>query len=145
MNYQLKKITIKEELSPDKLKWICKPEFFDFDTTADVKLRPDIIGQPRAVNALRLGLDIESTGYNVFVTGEVGTGRKTAVKRLIKETTRFKKIPDDKCYVNNFKNPDEPILIRLPAGEGRVFKKENAKSNSISYEVNPFCPSEQNL
>lgn len=124
MKSKLKKSQNKKELSPEELKWNCKIDCFDFNTTAEVKLRTDIIGQTRAVNALKLGLDIESTGYNVFVTGEVGTGRKTAVRRLIKETSRAKNIPEDKCYVNNFKNSDEPILITFPAGEGKVFKKK---------------------
>ncbi|MFA5033160.1 MAG: ATP-binding protein [bacterium] len=124
MAYKLKKAIRKEELPISKLKYICDESFLDFKTTAEIKLRPEIIGQTRAINALRVGLDIDSSGYNIFVTGEIGTGRKTTVKRLIKESPRTKNISKDKCYVNNFKNPDEPILISFSAGEGRVFKKE---------------------
>src|SRR5512136_134336 len=34
------------------------------------------------------------------------------------------KIPNDICYVNNFKNPDMPHMISMPAGQGHSFKKE---------------------
>lgn len=120
----MKTVSKFKELSIEKLRWHCKPDTFGIKTTDELKSCPDIIGQQRAVNALRLGLDIESLGYNIFVTGKVGTGRKTAVRNLLRETERYNNIPEDKCYVNNFKNPDEPILIRLKAGEGRNFKKD---------------------
>lgn len=112
------------EVPVEQLKWHCDPEILGFQSIDDIIPCPDIIGQPRAVNALRLGLDIDSQGYNLFVNGQPGTGRKTAVNCLLKETERIKRIPDDKVYVNNFKNPDMPILIRLKAGNGRKFKKD---------------------
>ncbi|MDI6840588.1 MAG: ATP-binding protein [bacterium] len=120
----MKNVSNFTEVPIDKLRWRCDPDSLGFETTEELKLQPAIIGQKRAVNALRIGLDIESLGYNIFVAGPVGTGRKTAVTHLLKETERFKRLPDDKCYVNNFKNPDEPILIRLKAGQGRGFKKD---------------------
>jgi len=120
----MKKVLHFEELSAEKLRWRCEPQNLDFESTDELMVCPDIIGQKRAVNALRLGLDIESLGYNIFVTGLVGTGRKTAINCLLEETERSKRIPDDKLYVNNFKNPDMPKLIRLPAGQGRNFKKD---------------------
>jgi len=120
----MKKVSDYEELPAEKLRWRCDPKSLDFESTDELKICPDIIGQKRAVNALRLGLDIESLGYNIFVSGLVGTGRKTAINCLLEETARSKRIPDDKLYVNNFKNPDMPRLIRLAAGQGRSFKKD---------------------
>jgi ATP-dependent Lon protease len=35
-----------------------------------------------------------------------------------------KKVLHDLCYVNNFKNPDMPHMISLPAGKGNGLKKE---------------------
>ena len=98
----LKRVPHFREVPVEKLHWRCKPESLGFETTDDVHLTTGIIGQRRAVNAIRLGLDIDSTGYNIFVTGLVGTGRKTAIKQLIEEPQRTKRIPDDKLYVNNF-------------------------------------------
>jgi len=120
----MKKLSNFEKLPVEKLRWRCDPGSLDFASTDELKVCPDIIGQERAVNALRLGLDIESLGYNIFVSGLVGTGRKTAINCLLGETARAKRIPDDKLYVNSFKNPDMPRLIRLPAGQGRNFKKD---------------------
>lgn len=120
----MKKASNFEKVPVKKLRWRCDPKSLGFRSTDDLKLCPDIIGQRRAVNALRLGLDIESIGYNIFVSGLVGTGRKTAINCLLEKSERLKRIPDDKLYVNNFKNPDMPRLIRLPAGQGRNFKKD---------------------
>jgi len=120
----MKKVLNFQELPAEKLRWRCDPKSLEFESTDELTACPDIIGQERAVNALRLGLDIESLGYNIFVSGLVGTGRKTAINCLLAETARSKRIPDDKLYVNNFKNPDMPRLIRLPAGQGRSFKKD---------------------
>jgi len=122
MNKQVKKKFV--ELAVEKLRWQCDPQKLGIKTTDDLEVCPDIIGQRRAVNALRLGLDIDSQGYNLFANGMSGTGRKTAILCLLKDTARFKRIPQDKIFVNNFKNPDMPILIRLKAGEGRHFKKD---------------------
>ncbi len=113
-----------KEVTVDKLRWQCDLEMLGIKAADDLKVCPDIIGQKRAVNAIRLGLDIDSHGYNLFVNGLSGTGRKTAVNCLLKETARFKRIPDDKIFVNNFKNRDMPNLIRLKAGEGKNFKKD---------------------
>ena len=33
----------------------------------------EIIGQDRAIEAIRLGLNVDSRGYNIFVSGMVGT------------------------------------------------------------------------
>ncbi|MBM4309275.1 MAG: ATP-dependent protease, partial [Deltaproteobacteria bacterium] len=81
-------------------------------------------GQERALEAIRVGLGINSIGYNIFVTGLAGTGRFTTIKAVLKELDVTGKIPNDLCYVNNFKNPDMPHMLILPAGEGNRFKKE---------------------
>jgi len=83
-----------------------------------------IIGQDRALSAVELGLEMKSSGYNIFVTGMSGTGRTTAVKLLLegardRETTELQDI----CYVNNFKTAESPRVLYFPAGEGRKFKK----------------------
>ena len=133
MSNTLKKVTNYKEVPVEKLRWRCDPKSLGFKSTKELKVHEDIIGQKRAVNALRLGLDIESIGYNIFVTGLVGTGRKTAINHLLEETERIKNLPDDKLYVNNFTNPDMPKLIRLPAGQGRKFKKDI--DNIVEYLV----------
>ena len=76
------------------------------------------------MRALRVGLEMEHDGYNIFVTGITGTGRTTTIKRLLQD---FEKKPGqmkDHCYVYNFKNPDTPIAISLPSGQGRGLKQD---------------------
>jgi len=53
----------------------------------------------------------------------VGTGRTTTIKQLLERLEKGDKIPDDILYVFNFKNVDEPMLITLPAGKGKLFKE----------------------
>ena len=107
-----------------RLRWRCDPNLLPFETTAGIKPCEEIIGQERALEAIHLGLDIGSIGYNIFVTGLAGTGRFTTIKCVLEEMDIKGKIPDDLCYVNNFKNPDMPHMLILPAGQGNGFKKE---------------------
>lgn len=121
------------ELGPDELYWRCDTSDWEFATTADIKLAQTIVGQQRAVNALLLGLEINSAGYNVFVSGPVGTGRTTTVRQLL-ERTRTRPVElDDKLYVTNFRDPDSPCLLRLRPGAGRRFKQ--AMDEFIEYLV----------
>ncbi len=113
-----------EEVPVEQLRWRCNPQTLPFETTATVQPCEEIIGQERALEAIRTGLDINSIGYNVFVTGLAGTGRFTTIKSVLEEMNTQGKIPNDLCYVNNFKNPDMPHMLSLPAGRGGAFKKE---------------------
>jgi lon-related putative ATP-dependent protease len=112
------------EVPVEKLRWRCPPESFPFKDTSAIPACTVIIGQERALKAIRLGLEMDSLGYNIFVVGLVGTGRNTTIKCLLEEIDKAGKIPDDLCYVNNFKDPDQPRCICLPAGEGKAFKKD---------------------
>jgi len=82
----------------------------------------EIIGQERAVRALKFGLGIKDHGFNIYVAGYPGTGRKTAVKNFVEELAKGKPVPPDWCYVNNFSNQYEPKAVQLPAGKGREFR-----------------------
>jgi predicted ATP-dependent protease len=108
---------------PDRLCWSCSLEHIEFSNTDDIQLSGEIIGQSRAVDALRLGLDVTAPGYNIFATGRAGTGRTTTVRRLLAGHAERPARLDDKCYVNNFKDPDAPRLLRLPAGKGRELQE----------------------
>ncbi len=113
-------------LAAAKLRWRCDARQLGFRTTAEIKGSNEIIGQPQALSALRLGLECASPGYNVFVCGLTGTGKFTAIRRLFEEMRLGGVTPDDLCYVNNFQQPDQPWALRLPAGRGRVLRKEMA-------------------
>ena len=79
---------------------------FSYDNTRIEQCRAssfhgEIIGQPRAVQALEMGLSIPGKGYNIFVSGEPGTGRMTAIRMILKKQARKGKLQDI-LYVNNF-------------------------------------------
>jgi lon-related putative ATP-dependent protease len=112
------------ELSPEKLRRECDPKWLSCETTEDVSPLEGIIGQERAMRALRFGLDIKERGFNVFVAGYPGTGRMTAVKDFLEEIAKGKSVPDDWCYVNSFTNPYEPKALKLPAGKGKGLQKD---------------------
>lgn len=111
-------------LAPDKLRWRCDPKRFSFETTAELGEAPiDIIGQPRAQEALRVGLCGRAAGTNVFVSGMVGCGRSTVVKRALAELAPDDTTPDDLVYVHNFEDPDRPCRMFFPAGRGKLFRQ----------------------
>lgn len=112
------------EVPLDQLRWCCKLDKTDITSTNDLKACDKILGQERALKALELGLDMEYLGYNLFVTGKSGTGRSSTIKKLLHNRKRKNIIFDDKCYVHNFKDPDMPRAISLPAGDGNKFKKD---------------------
>lgn len=121
----------KFELLPEELSWRCPEELLNFDTTEELPAVDKIIGQPRAIEAIRLGAELRSKGYNIFVSGLSGTGRMTTVKAILDSVTSTDSQASDYCYVNNFSAPANPRLIKLSKGKGKEFKK--AIDDAISY------------
>lgn len=123
------------ELKPSEMRWQCDPKYLKFKTVNDLKTCEGIIGQPRAMEAIKLGLNVKYPGYNIFITGPVGTGRTTAITKLLGEVDVKKDKLNDLLYVNNFKYDDMPRLIELATGHGRRFRHamrhliEDLKSN----------------
>ncbi len=111
----------KYEIPPEKLRWSCPTEKLNFKTTDQIEPLTHIVGQPRAIEAIRLGAGLMSKGYNIFVSGLSGTGRLTTVKAILEEVTTVCPLTYDFCYVNNFSDPDTPRLIKLPRGKGKEF------------------------
>jgi len=114
----------KTRLTPEQLRQRFSDDWVPWAGTGDIPVCQEIVGQERALRAIRLGLQLKSIGYNIFITGLSGTGKMTTIKSLLEEIDRSGKIPDDLCYVNNFKNPDMPVILYLPAGKGFILKKE---------------------
>ena len=108
------------ELKPEELAWSCPEELIPFESTAECLACEGIIGQEKALKSLETGLEIKSRGYNIFITGLVGTGRTTTIKKFLERIKVGQPVPDDLLYVNNFKKPEEPLFLSLPAGKGRL-------------------------
>src|SRR5579859_4697927 len=112
------------ELPPEKLRWRCDPARIPFDTTAQAESIEGPVGQDRALRALRMGIELAAPGYNIFVCGLSGTSRGGMIQRMIEELQPRTKHAPDRCYVNNFKNPDRPRLLTLSRGQANGFKKD---------------------
>ena len=112
------------ELCPEKLRLTCDASFMACETTEGLTPLTEIVGQERAVRALKFGVSIRDHGFNIYVAGWPGTGRTTAVKNFVEEIARTQPVPSDWCYVNNFSNQYEPKALQLTAGRGKEFQKD---------------------
>ncbi len=109
-------------LTPDQLKKAIHLDKLKFESTADIKPLDTVIGQARAVSSINFALQMDKSGYNLFVSGRYGSGRTTIVMDLVKRFAQQGPPPQDCIVVYNFEAPDEPYAILLPPGEGRKFK-----------------------
>jgi lon-related putative ATP-dependent protease len=117
-------MTIYPELPVNKLRFTCDENLFHFETTASISPLDVMLGQKRAVKAVEFGLFAKNHGYNIFISGLVGTGKITYAKAAVTKVAAEQQTPGDWCYVNNFKNSSQPIALLLPAGMGHVFSQE---------------------
>ncbi|MBX7056766.1 MAG: AAA family ATPase [Leptospirales bacterium] len=111
-------------LSADQLFRAADPQLVGFETTELVEGLPDGFGQERAQEAIRFALGIDRPGYNLYVLGDAGSGRHTAVRMLLESRAGQGAQPEDWVYVNNFGDPGRPLAISLPAGRGAQFRAD---------------------
>jgi lon-related putative ATP-dependent protease len=102
----------------------CDPMQFSFETTADLEDLTGVIGQARAVEAVRFGIGISHEGYNLFALGPEGTGKYAVVRRYLERQAADRPPPSDWCYVNNFVEAYKPRALRLPAGGGSRLRRD---------------------
>ncbi|MBU1095646.1 MAG: AAA family ATPase [Bacteroidetes bacterium] len=126
-----------KELKPEELKWICDPKSLEFDSTKELEPIEGIIGQERAMKALKMGVDLRSPGYNIFITGLSGTGKLTTIKKTLEEISPDCTTLYDYVYVNNFEDEDRPIILKFPAGRANKFRKDMAQSIQFLQENIP--------
>lgn len=106
------------EVPTEELRHYCDPDQFDFETTDQITPLKGTVGQDRGVSAIKFGLDIKTRGFNMFIAGPTGTGRNSTLQAFVTEQAKDDPVPDDLCYVNNFKDVDSPKAIILPPGMG---------------------------
>lgn len=115
-----------QPLPPEQLFRSCDPSQLAFATTDELADTGVIVGQERALNAIRFGVSIPRKGFNVFALGPTGTGKMTAVRELVAREASQQAKPSDWCYVNNFADPSKPRALSVPAGVGRRFAADMA-------------------
>ena len=116
-----------QKLEYVKARRRCPPDFIACESTLDLEPLMEIIGQDRAVKALQFGLDIKEEGFNIYVAGMPGTGKKTAIITFLEQRAKDMPAPPDWCYVYNFEEEDKPNALRLPTGMGVQFRDDLAK------------------
>ena len=112
------------ELKPGELYRKCDPQSLGFKTTQDIDGDVNIIGQDRASDAIDFGIHIPYAGYNIFVLGPTGVGKREFVQKFFEEKALSDETPSDWIYVHDFETPDQPDAIELPPGMGKVFNKD---------------------
>ena len=113
-----------EKLSINDLTHRCNPDVLGFETTSDIAAIKETVGQERALSAIDFGLGIQTQGFNLYVAGQPGTGRNSSVIASVKSKAEQEPLPYDWCYVNNFKEPYRPKVIRTAAGKGPELAKD---------------------
>lgn len=112
----------KNELNYTDLKMTCNTNLFKFKTTQELEPIQSGIGQDRGIKALEFGLQVDVKGYNLYLEGPSGVGKTMYTRNYLDKIAPKKKTPSDWCYIYNFNNPNEPIAVELPAGQGKEFR-----------------------
>ena len=111
-------------LNPSQLRLHITADSLGFADTSELTQHPaPWIGQDRAEKAARFGLSMEQPDYNLFVLGEVGSGRSTLLHQVAKDVAATRAVPPDLCYLHNFDTPERPRALRMPAGQGRQMRQ----------------------
>ena len=113
-----------ESLSVEQLYNRCDPKIFKFSSTEELKPLKNPIGQDDAIESIKFGASIKQDGYNLFVMGESGSGKHSVVTNFLKKRAKKEDGINDWCYVNNFKNYQKPIAIKLKSGSAHQFKDD---------------------
>lgn len=122
------------------LRLTIDPAALGFADTSELIEEPlPWIGQSRAETAARFGLGMDQPNYNLFVLGEVGSGRSSLLKQAMFEAAKSKRVPPDLCYLHNFDAPEKPLALRLPAGEGRLLRQLLAQAVKTLQADIPQC------
>ncbi len=113
-------------VTAEKLRKVCdcENELSLYDPTSATSPYDTGIGQDRAVRSLYFGLSMNAPGYNIYVSGAQGTEKNTYTQAVVSKMALNGPIPYDWCYINNFEEPEKPIAISLPAGEGRILRND---------------------
>lgn len=111
-------------LALSQLYKACKASDFSFKTTKDCEPFNDFLGQERAKEAVNMAVSLPHDGYNIFAVGTSGLGKRTMIKRFLKEVAAKRAAPSDWCYVNNFVEPRYPVALEFPAGKGAEVKHD---------------------
>ena len=111
-----------EPISADLLYRDCDVSQFEFTTTAELSDAMGLVGQDRALEAIRFGTRMDKSGYNIFALGPHGAGMRDGVIRHLQSIVGKRPVPGDWVYVNNFTDPNKPIALMTSAGRAEALR-----------------------
>lgn len=114
----------RRELSAEEACWTCDPARLPFAATDELEELDGVLGQPRAVAAMELGIAVDAPGYNLFALGPPGIGKRYLVESYLASQALRQPPPDDWCHVFNFADPHRPRALCLPAGRGAGLRQD---------------------
>ena len=116
-----------ETLKADALSRATDAQALGFRSTAELPDVDSAMGQDRAIAAIEFGVGIQREGYNLYVAGPTGIGKRTLVDQLLARHAGERGEASDWCYVNNFEDPSRPRALALPPGKGVQLKRDMEK------------------
>jgi predicted ATP-dependent protease len=114
-------------LPPAQLRTATHAQDLGFRTTDELAAVDTAMGQDRAVAAIEFGVGIRREGYNLYVAGPSGMGKRTLVEQLLARRAGEGGEAADWCYVNNFDDPSRPRALSLPRGRGAQLRQDMEK------------------
>jgi len=113
------------------LRWTCPP----IKASGTPPTAAFLLGQDRPMAALRTGLSIHAQGYNLFVSGLMGSGRSAVVQLLLRDIQPVCRRVPDRVFVHNFREPHRPLLVSLPSGRATAFRDELHELGRVLHRV----------
>jgi lon-related putative ATP-dependent protease len=118
----VKPFTPGQALPASLLRTACDFGGLSFGTSDELLDLPGLVGQERALGAIRTGIGIRRKGFNVFAFGPPGAGKHTMIDQLLRAQADAEPVPPDWCYVNNFADPHRPRRLKLPTGRAGALR-----------------------
>ncbi|MFA6030545.1 MAG: AAA family ATPase [Elusimicrobiota bacterium] len=117
---RLKAVPLPETLfsvAPEKLSWRPDADALPDGTAALSVSEVPAPGQEEALEAIRVGVAMPGNDYNVLVTGPEGSGRMTAVRRLLAGIAAERPTPPDVAALSATDDlRGRPVFLSLPPG-----------------------------
>jgi lon-related putative ATP-dependent protease len=113
-----------KKLAPKDLRCRIDPKSLPAGSTKQLcPVSRGVVGQNRAIEAIKFGIGMGDPEYNIYVAGRTDTGATYIARSFLEEVAKKHPAPPDWCYVFNFKEPDKPKALDLPKGRAKDLKK----------------------
>ncbi len=109
-------------LAVEKLYHACPVDALQCESITETDF--SALGQSRALSAIEFAIGMHHPGFNLFVSGSTGIGKRQLVSKIVATEAASRQPPTDWCYVNNFEEPHTPCVLELPPGTGSTLRND---------------------